>query len=231
MQMFLHMKHMRSFLNFTVHMRFSIILFFIITLAPSVAKAQFETFQDSVVQLYGVVMTADSLEGLPGASIIVQGQNRGTLTSADGVFSIVVMKGDWVEFSHVGFKSKLIEIPKNLTGNQYSIIQLMVNDTVYLPATILKPRITREQFDRDFVNTKFPDDNITIARQNNNEATRRALMAILPQDGREASQQFLRQQSRKMQYSGQVPPQNIFNPMAWAQFIEAWKRGDYKRKD
>jgi len=30
---------------------------------------------------------------------------------------------------------------------------------------------------------------------------------------------------------GQVPPQNIFNPIAWAEFIQAWKRGDFKRKD
>jgi hypothetical protein len=23
---------------------------------------------------------------------------------------------------------------------------------------------------------------------------------------------------------------NIFNPFAWAEFIKAWKRGDYKKK-
>jgi hypothetical protein len=195
------------------------------------SKAQFETFQDSVVQLYGVVLTADSLEGLPGASIVVKGQNRGTLSNEKGVFSIVVLKGDVVEFTYVGYKSKEVSIPKDLKGNQYSVIQLMVNDTVYLPATILKPRISREQFERDFVNTKIPDDDIAIARQNNSEAVRRALMESLPQDGREASQQYLRQQSKRMQYSGQTPPQNIFNPFAWAEFVQAWKRGDFKRKN
>ena len=34
-------------------------------LFPVAAKAQFESFKDSVVQLYGVVMTADSLQGIP----------------------------------------------------------------------------------------------------------------------------------------------------------------------
>ena len=29
---------------------------------------------------------------------------------------------------------------------------------------------------------------------------------------------------------GQVPPQNIFNPIAWANFIDAWKRGDFRKK-
>lgn len=205
-------------------------LFFFFFINPFSVHAQFETFKDSVVQLYGVVMSADSLRGLPSVSIVVKGQNRGTITNESGVFSIVVLKGDQVQFSSIGFKSKNVDIPKNLKGNQYSIIQLMVNDTVFLPATIIKQRITKEQFARDFVNTKVPDDNIEIARSNNSVATRRFLMQSLPSDGREASTQYMRQQSRKLYYSGQIAPQNIFNPFAWAEFIEAWKRGDYKRK-
>ena len=39
---------------------------------PQAAKAQFETSRDSVVQLYGVVMTADSLVGVPAVSIKVK---------------------------------------------------------------------------------------------------------------------------------------------------------------
>lgn len=204
---------------------------FLITFAfPFAAKAQFENFKDSVVQLYGVVMTADSLKAVPAVSIIVKGQNRGTITNDRGVFSIVVLKGDQVEFSSVGYKSQLVNIPKNLEGNQHSIIQLMVNDTVFLPATIIKPRVSREQFERDFVNTKVPDDDITIARQNNDAATRRILMSSLPADGKEASNQYLRQSASKLYYSGQVAPMNIFNPFAWNEFIKAWKRGDFKKK-
>ena len=194
------------------------------------AKAQFESFKDSVVQLYGVVMSADSLRGLPAVSIMVKGQNRGTLTNDAGVFSIVVLKGDQVQFSCVGFKSKNVIIQKDLQGNEFSMIQLMVTDTALLPATIIKQRISREQFERDFINTKVPDDDIEIARANNNVATRRLLMSSLPADGREASSQYMRQQSKKLYYSGQLAPQNIFNPIAWAEFIKAWKRGDYKRK-
>ncbi|RYF91704.1 MAG: carboxypeptidase-like regulatory domain-containing protein [Chitinophagaceae bacterium] len=197
---------------------------------PDVVHAQFESFKDSVVQLYGVVMTADSLQGLPAVSVMVKGQNRGTITNDKGVFSIVVLKGDQVEFSSVGYKSILVRIPSNLPGNQQSLIQLMVTDTVYLPATIIKQRPTRQQFERDFVNTNVPDDDITIARSNTNAATRTALMASLPADGKEASSQYLRQSTQKLYYSGQAAPQNIFNPFAWNEFIKAWKRGDYRKK-
>ena len=206
-------------------------LFIILFVLPSAATAQFESFKDSVVQLYGVVMTADSLQGLPAVSVMVKGQNRGTITNDRGVFSIVVLKGDKVEFTSVGYKPIMVNIPSNLKGNQQSLIQLMVTDTVYLPATIIRPRPSRQQFERDFVSTKVPDDNISIARNNTSAATRRALMASLPADGREASNQYLRQSAQKLYYSGQAPPQNIFNPFAWNEFIKAWKRGDYRKKN
>ena len=212
-------------------MRRIVLIFFICCLIkPIQTKAQFESFKDSVVQLYGLVMTADSLKGLESVSVVVKGQGRGTVTNDKGVFSIVVLKGDEIEFSSVGFKSKTIFIPKNLEGNLQSVIQLMTNDTVYLPATIIKSRPSRAQFERDFVNNPVPDDYITIARKNNDVATRRILVANLPSDGREASNQFLRQAGNKAYYAGQVPPQNIFNPFAWAEFIKAWKRGDFKKK-
>lgn len=201
-----------------------------IFLVPLAAKAQFETARDSVVQLYGVIMTADSLIGIPAVSVMVKGQNRGTITNSDGVFSIVVLKGDEVEFSHVSYKPKTISIPTTLEGNQFSVVQLMVEDTVYLPATIIRPRPTPEQFARDFVNTKVPDDDIEIARRNTDIAKRRVLMKTTPADGREATAMQFNNIAKKAVYSGQVPPMNIFNPAAWSEFINAWKRGDFKNK-
>ncbi len=194
------------------------------------ARAQFETSRDSVVQLYGVVMTADSLVGIPAVSIMVKGQNRGTITNAEGVFSIVVLKGDQVEFTHVTYKPKTISIPRNLEGNQYSVVQLMVIDTVYLPATIIKPRPTPDQFARDFAKNKVPDDDIEIARQNTSVAKRRIWMRTIPGDGGEATRIQFNKIANKATYQGALPPQNLFNPAAWASFIEAWKRGDFKSK-
>ena len=194
------------------------------------AAAQETVPKDSVVQLYGVVMTADSLQAIPGASIIVENKGRGTFSNDEGVFSIVVLKGDQVKFSVVGFKDKLIDIPKNLTGNQFSVIQLLVTDTAFLPATIIRPRPNRAQFERDFVNSDVPADRLEIARSNMSEAKRRVLLATLPADGREAVNAQFRQQSVRYSYLGQQPPINLFNPMAWADFIQAWKRGDFRKK-
>ena len=206
------------------------LLFILSFCVPVAAQAQFETFKDSVVQLYGVVMSADSLKPVPSASITIKGQNRGTISNYDGVFSIVVLKGDQVEFTSIGYNPIKITIPQNLVGNQQSVIQLMVSDTSFLPATIIKPRLTKEQFARDFINNPVADDQIAIARKNTSAETRRFLLATLSSDGREASNQYMKQQSQKMSYKGQIAPQNIFNPAAWLEFIKAWKRGDFKRK-
>src|SRR5258707_15461884 len=48
---------------------YTAILLFIL---PRAAKAQFEASRDSVVQLYGVIMTADSLVGIPAVSVMVK---------------------------------------------------------------------------------------------------------------------------------------------------------------
>ena len=210
-------------------MKRSLLLFLFFAIAvPFAANAQFEKLKDSVVQLFGVVMTADSLQGIPSVSIVVKGAGRGTYTNEQGVFSIVVLKGDIIEFSSVGYKPKEVQIPRDIEGNQQSIIQLMVTDTQYLPATIIRPKPTREQFERDFVNVAVPDDQYEIARKNTEESRLRMLQKTLPADGGEATNFKLKSNAARSYYSGQAPPQNIFNPFAWSEFIKAWKRGDFK---
>lgn len=222
------------FKRFVFLMRMKKLLLFVVLLASILISnkvlAQDNPYRDSVVQFNGVVMTADSLRGIASASIIVEGKGRGTITSQDGVFSIAVLKGDKITFSCIGFKNFSLKIPENLTSNQYTWIQLLVTDTVYLPATILKPRPSKEQFERDFVNNRIPDDMYEIARKNTDESQRRILLATLPSDGREAVNFQMRQQANKYYYNGQTPPMNILNPAAWADFIKAWKRGDFKSK-
>ena len=187
-------------------------------------------YRDSVVQLFGVIMTADSLKAIPFASVVVNNKGRGTVTNYDGVFSIAVNKGEKITFTCVGFKDRTILIPNNLVGNQYSVVQLMVNDTNYLPVTILKPRPTRAQFDRDFVNTRVDDDLYETARKNTSESQKKIILASLPRDGKEAVGASISNQASKYYYSGQLPPMNILHPVAWKSFINSWKRGDYKSK-
>ena len=91
-----------------------------ITLASFIGqKASAQTvdiYRDSVIQLYGVIMTADSLRAIPFASVLVDKKGRGTITNNDGVFSIAVNKGETITFSCVGFKNRTIVIGNSPTA-------------------------------------------------------------------------------------------------------------------
>ncbi|MDR0793989.1 MAG: carboxypeptidase-like regulatory domain-containing protein [Chitinophagaceae bacterium] len=206
-------------------------LFFITkTSAQQFDSRQLRPKDSTVIQLFGIMMTADSLRGIPGGTVVVVGKGRGTISNDNGIFSIAVLKGDKIRFSSVGFKDKEVEIPASLKGNQFSIIQLMVNDTVYLPATIIQARPSAAQLEREFLSMNIPNDAQEIARQNLSATRLRVLMAALPIDGREAYSRQMRQQASQAYYKGQLPPMNILNPAAWEDFVDAWKRGDFKSK-
>ena len=182
-----------------------------------------------IIQFSGYALTADSLMGVPFAHITLL--NRGRLATAgpDGYFSLAAMEGDTLYFTSVGFKPSVYVIPKNLETDKFSVIQLMSKSEIYLRETIIFPW-RREDFHQVFMDTHPPDDDITRAKKNLERERLAALGEKIEPDGLEASKTSLRNNSAKNYYYGQTAPQNIFNPLAWAQFIQAWKNGDFKKK-
>ena len=193
--------------------------------------SSFSTQAQKLVQLSGLVLTSDSLMGIPFATVLIKGTGRGTVTDYQGFFSLVAAKGDKIEFSCVGHKSKVIEIPDSLTKEKYSIVQLMTRDTIFLPETQIFPWPSKEQFKQAFLSLNVPDDDYERAKRNLERERLKELGQAMPMDANENVDYFFRKESYKYYYYGQVPPMNIFNPLAWAKFIEAWKNGDFKRKD
>ena len=183
-----------------------------------------------MVELTGVVMSSDSLRYLPYVTVGIPSKQRGTTTTEQGVFSLIAEKGDTLEFRSIGYRKKRYVIPKDLTSNRYSIIQLMSQDTFFLSPTIIRPQISKEEFDRAFKTMDIPDDQLEVARKNTEYQTMRILLAVLPHDGRENQHTYQNMQTQKNYWAGQQPPMTIFSPLAWMQFFEAWKRGDFKQK-
>jgi len=206
-------------------LRYSFLLFFFL-LAKFVASAQ--PVMDNVIQIDGVTMTADSLRAVPDVTIMVKNKNRGVESEYTGVFSLVCFKGDTLEFKCLGFRSKEYVISKNLQGQFFSLIQLMVQDTFYLPETIIKPLPAKGEFDYAFLHWRIPNDQYEQARRNTDAYVLRALAYTLPHDGRESQARLQQQQAREAVYYGQQQPMNILNPLAWGEFFEAWKRGDFR---
>ncbi|MEO6831616.1 MAG: carboxypeptidase-like regulatory domain-containing protein [Chitinophagaceae bacterium] len=208
-------------------------LLFLLLLPPIFATsvdAQ-DRHEDDIVQLTGITITADSLRVVPGTTVSVKNKYRGVISSDLGVFSIVCLKGDTLEFTSIGFRPKTYVVPRRIQGQYFSMIQLMVQDTFYLPETIVRPLPQKGEFDYAFKNWQIPDDQYELARKNTDALTLRALAYTIPRDGRENQAAYQAGLAKDAIYYGQVRPNLIFNPLAWAEFFEAWKRGDYRRKN
>lgn len=212
-----------------MHRLSTYLLALICFLIPGNASAQ--RVYENVIQINGVVMTADSLRAVPDVTILVKNQNRGVESNSNGVFSIVCYKGDTLQFTQLGYRAKEFVISKDLQGQYFSMIQLMVQDTFYLPETIIHPLPTKGQFDYAFTHWRIPDDQYEIARKNTDVLMLRALAYTLPRDGRESQALYQKQQASDAVYYGQMKPMNILSPLAWADFYEAWKRGDFRKQN
>lgn len=213
---------MRQILRFGILFLFTLILNF-----------GFGQGRDSVlIQFSGQVFTEenDQLIPLPYTNIYVAESGRGTYTNFEGFFSIVVRKGDVIEFSSVGFKTIAYTIPDTLTTNRYSVFQIMPKDTLTLPETVVYPWPSKEHFEIEFLALEIPTDLQDRAAENLASANLERLREYLPYDGIETGSMYLRRQAQSYYSFGQAKPMNILNPIAWSKFFKAWKNGDFKRK-
>ena len=191
-----------------------------------------QTKGEGLVQFTGIILDGSNEELLPipYANVLVMDHNRGTYSDFNGFFSIVVEKGDSVEFSAIGYQSIIFQIPDTLTDNRYSMVQLMSEDTINLPETVVFPWPSRNHFKLEFLAMDVTSEMQDRAVKNLANETLRKMRNEVATDGNENADYYLRQQSRNYYHIGQTPPMNIFSPLAWKQFFDAWKRGDYKKK-
>lgn len=184
----------------------------------------------TLVQFSGVVVTADSLKPIPYVNIFIKDSWRGTITDLFGFFSFVAHKNDEIYFNALGYKTAQFVIPDTITANRYSMIQVMRMDTLILNETEIYPWPTYEQFKKAFVNTNIPDDDLERARKNIAELEKRVLFDVVPMGSSMNYRNYIDNKVSQLYYAGQMPPNNLLNPFAWAQFIKAWKEGKFKTK-
>ena len=160
--------------------RFCTYLFLLVASLIMMTDANAQMSFDNVIQIDGVIMTADSLRAVGSAVVMVKNQNRGVESENNGVFTMVCYKGDTLQFSCVGFRPKEYVVSKDLKGQYFSLIQLMVQDTFYLPETIVRSLPTKAGVDYAFQHWRVPDDKYEMARRNTDAYILRALAFTLP---------------------------------------------------
>lgn len=186
-----------------------------------------------VIQFSGVVVTVDEfgeMVPLPYTTIAVLGTERGTYAEIDGFFSIVAEEGDTIVFSRVGFETVKHAVPDTLVNNFYSWYQVMSRDNVLLPEAVIYPWPSKDHYKIEFLAMDVTNELRQRAKENLAKEVLERMQSAVPADGAEAYSLTALRQVEEFKYSGQYKPQNIFNIASWAQFVKAWKRGDFKRK-
>ncbi len=189
-----------------------------------------QTKEQKLVQFSGVVVNGDSLKPVPFGNIVIKQTHRGTMSDYFGFFSFVAHASDTIIFSALGYKKARFIIPDSLSDNKYSLIQVLTNDTILLKETVIYPWPTREQFKEAFLKVRIPNDDMDRALRNLQLAEMRERREEIKMDGSMNYKYAMQQQTSRLYYAGQLPPNNLLNPIAWAQFIKAWQNGDFKRK-
>lgn len=185
-----------------------------------------------LIQFTGIILdgTDEQLYPVPYTNILVKDKGRGTYSDFKGFFSIVVEKGDVIIFSAIGYKTVEFNIPPDLKDDHYSLVQLMTQDTINLPETIVFPWPSREHFKLEFLAMDVTPELQARAVRNLANETLERMRNEVTADGNEHGDYYLRRQASDFYHIGQQPPMNIFNPVAWSKFFNAWKKGDFKKK-
>ena len=215
-------------------MRLIILLLFIISGMTSLFGQQKRDDQVKVIEFSGMVF-GEGDDGspipLPYTNVAVMGTSRGTSTDIDGFFAFVALAGETIVFSRIGYKTVEIKIPDTLKSTQYKWIQIMTEDNILLPEAVIFPWPSREHFKQEFLAIDISNELREKAKASLAEEVLSEMRHTIPADGKETTSLLIRQQANDYVYTGQIRPQNIFNPLAWKNFVDAWRRGDFKKKD
>ncbi|WP_374173376.1 SusC/RagA family TonB-linked outer membrane protein [Flavobacterium tructae] len=112
-----------------------IFLIFMIVFTAQVSLAQ-------VKSIKGVITDSDGMP-LPGASVAVQGGQKGTTSDFDGVYSIEVQKGQTLVFTYVGLETQSIVVGDAATIN-VKMLQAASNALTEVVVTSLGIKKTRK---------------------------------------------------------------------------------------
>ncbi|MCO6500642.1 MAG: carboxypeptidase-like regulatory domain-containing protein [Vicingus serpentipes] len=205
------------------------ILLIALVLSAFIVKGQ-EKQDEHVVQFTGVVVEGDSLKPMPFTHITIKNSRMGTISDYYGFFSFVAHTNDTILFSSVGYERNKFVIPDSLEEKSYSIIHMMVKDTMLLKEFTVFPWPTREQFKQAFLTVEIPDDDLERAKKNLSRESMMAVAGKVPIDGSTTYKYALQNRYTQLYQAGGYPSLKLLDPIAWSKFIKAWQDGDFKEK-
>lgn len=175
-----------------------------------------------------MVVNGDSLTPIPYVAIVVRHSQRGVYSNMNGYYTIATQENDTLDFFALGYHRATFIMPDTFVTNQFTHIQALKVDTVFLHEALIYPWPTPDQFKNAFLAANVPEDDWERARQNLSESAMRQVAKNVAMDAGMVYSSSMQQHVDKNYYAGQKPPNNLLNPIAWSRFIQSVQRGDLK---
>jgi hypothetical protein len=181
--------------------------------------------QKRAIQLSGVVI--DTVAGpLPGVHVYIPKAGRGVTTNAVGFFSLVVLPGDSIVISSVGYRRRHYIVEPS-DKEFVTIIVPMVQDVTYLEEVVIMPYPTEEVFKEAVLALNLPTDRV-IDDKNMNQELLALMLKTTPMDGT-MNQRYALNQWAATQNDRFQPVTNPFlNPFNWVKFFNGLKKDKKK---
>jgi hypothetical protein len=178
-------------------------------------------------QMSGIV-TDEFNTPLPYSHIIVVSAGKGSIADKRGRFSFIVYPNDTLIISSIGYKREQLIVPDNLEGVHYSVDIRLEQDTFDIKEVTVFPWATYEAFSEAFIALNLPEDDYDRAIANIALIQTWMELEGLPADPAASFRYAMAQHHNRSMYAGQ-PPNNLLNPFAWGQFIQAVREGRFNR--
>ena len=213
-------------------MRIKLVILTIFILLCNVSFSQSE--QDSTekkryIQLSGFTIDDETFEPIPYIYIYNKNLRKGTLSDAYGFFSLVVGTGDTILFKSITYKQSKFVVPRKVEDVHMTHFQSLVSELKELAEAIITPYGTKEQLAYAMVYEDIPDDDLRRAQRNLDPELMRQRGLTLT-DANLNYKWAMQQHINQAYYAGQLPPNNLLNPVAWVSFFKMLKDGKFKIK-
>jgi hypothetical protein len=205
-------------------------LCFVILFGALQAQNEPTKAENSLIQFSGVVLDQDSLTPIPFVSIIIKGTNRGSLTNFQGFFSLIISPGDELEFHSVSHKERTYKVSDTTSRKYYYAIQVLTKDTVQLEALEVYPWPSKEDFKRAFLALDLSESDADRATRNIESEATTYLERNQTSSASENYKYVMQAYYTKIYTMGQQPSISLLNPIAWASFIDSWRKGKLSNK-
>lgn len=178
------------------------------------------------IRITGLIIDAETGDPVPYASVQLKGRTFGTSTDVNGNFNILMQKTDTLIFSSIGYEKAYFTPVTNLDKSDYTLLQLLVRDTLELEEVTVFPWPDWNDFQKAFLKEIPPagpvDHRYHVQREIDNISKKEY-----------ETNKFMYDQMRYQRLydlNGIIPPNNFLNPVNWTNFIYELQKSRKNKK-